>query len=149
METNPGNPNSIQQGLESVDRARADAEQGTDRQGSLAAVPHRRGPIRGARSRRQATPRPFARPKPPGPFKILAEVEFTKDSEGVIVSQGSRFGGYTMFVKGLTPSQSLGGWFANRGRAHGYEWTHQPLTLLGNRPFSGRTPRERDLRGTD
>jgi len=33
-------------------------------------------------------------------FKILAEVEFAKDSEGVIVSQGSRFGGYTMFVKG-------------------------------------------------
>ncbi len=32
-------------------------------------------------------------------FKILAEVEFTKDSKGVIVSQGSRFGGYTMFVK--------------------------------------------------
>ena len=33
-------------------------------------------------------------------FKILAEVEFAKDSQGVIVSQGSRFGGYTMFVKG-------------------------------------------------
>ena len=33
-------------------------------------------------------------------FKILAEVEFTGDSQGVIVSQGSRFGGYTMFVKG-------------------------------------------------
>src|SRR6185503_19753762 len=32
-------------------------------------------------------------------FKILAEVEFTGDSEGVIVSQGSRFGGYTLFVK--------------------------------------------------
>jgi hypothetical protein len=26
-------------------------------------------------------------------FKILAEVEFARDSEGVIVSQGSRFGG--------------------------------------------------------
>jgi len=34
-----------------------------------------------------------------GSFKILAEVEFTKASTGVIVSQGSRFGGYTMFVK--------------------------------------------------
>ena len=33
-------------------------------------------------------------------FKILAEVEFTVQSEGVIFSQGSRFGGYTMFVKG-------------------------------------------------
>ena len=33
-------------------------------------------------------------------FKILAEVEFAKESQGVIVSQGSRFGGYTMFVKG-------------------------------------------------
>ena len=32
-------------------------------------------------------------------FKILAEVEFTKDTQGVIVSQGSRFGGYTLFVK--------------------------------------------------
>lgn len=32
-------------------------------------------------------------------FKTLAEVEFTKDSQGVIVSQGSRFGGYTLFVK--------------------------------------------------
>ena len=32
-------------------------------------------------------------------FKILAEVEFTKDAKGVIVSQGSRFGGYTLFVK--------------------------------------------------
>lgn len=33
-------------------------------------------------------------------FKILAEVDFTADTEGVICSQGSRFGGYTMFVKG-------------------------------------------------
>jgi arylsulfatase len=33
-------------------------------------------------------------------FKILAEVEFTGDSQGVIVSQGSRFGGYALFVKG-------------------------------------------------
>src|SRR5262249_41784632 len=51
-------------------------------------------------------------------FKILAEVEFTKDSKGVIVSQGSRFGGYTMFVKdgqlkfvfnflGIPPEQKL------------------------------------------
>jgi arylsulfatase len=33
-------------------------------------------------------------------FKILAEVEFTGDTQGIIVSQGSRFGGYTLFVKG-------------------------------------------------
>jgi arylsulfatase len=32
-------------------------------------------------------------------FKILAEVEFTGDTEGVILAQGSRFGGYSMFVK--------------------------------------------------
>jgi arylsulfatase A-like enzyme len=32
-------------------------------------------------------------------YRILAEVEFTKDSQGVIVAQGSRFGGYTLFVK--------------------------------------------------
>src|SRR5262249_3130353 len=35
-----------------------------------------------------------------GPFTILAEVEFTKSTAGVIVSQRSRFGDYTMFVKG-------------------------------------------------
>jgi hypothetical protein len=51
-------------------------------------------------------------------FKILAEVEFTKDTAGVIVSQGSHFGGYTMFVKdgqlcfvynflGIPPEQKL------------------------------------------
>jgi arylsulfatase A-like enzyme len=32
-------------------------------------------------------------------FKILAEVEFTGASQGVIVAQGSRFGGYSLFVK--------------------------------------------------
>jgi len=51
-------------------------------------------------------------------FKILAEVELTKTSQGVIVSQGSRFGGYTMFLKdgqltfvynflGIPPEQKL------------------------------------------
>ena len=51
-------------------------------------------------------------------FKILAELEFTKASVGVVVSQGSRFGGYTMFVKdgqlhfvynflGIPPEQKL------------------------------------------
>jgi arylsulfatase A-like enzyme len=33
-------------------------------------------------------------------FKALAEVEFTGDSRGVIFAQGSRFGGYSLFVKG-------------------------------------------------
>lgn len=35
-------------------------------------------------------------------FKALAEVEFTSDSKGVIFAQGSRFGGYSLFVKGGT-----------------------------------------------
>jgi len=35
-------------------------------------------------------------------FKIFAEVEFTADSQGVILAQGSRFGGYSLFVKGGT-----------------------------------------------
>ena len=33
-------------------------------------------------------------------FKALAEVEFTGESQGVIFAQGSRFGGYSLFVKG-------------------------------------------------
>ena len=33
-------------------------------------------------------------------FKILAEVEFAADTHGVIVAQGSRFGGYSLFVNG-------------------------------------------------
>ena len=33
-------------------------------------------------------------------FKALAEVEFTVDSQGVIFAQGSRFGGFSLFVKG-------------------------------------------------
>jgi arylsulfatase len=33
-------------------------------------------------------------------FKALAEVEFNGDTEGVIFAQGSRFGGYSLFVKG-------------------------------------------------
>jgi arylsulfatase len=51
-------------------------------------------------------------------FKIRAEVEFTGDSQGVIVAQGSRFGGYSLFVKrgqlvyaynflGIPPEQRL------------------------------------------
>jgi arylsulfatase len=51
-------------------------------------------------------------------FKILAEVELTPESQGVIVAQGSRFGGYSLFVKdgklnytynflGIPPEQRL------------------------------------------
>jgi len=51
-------------------------------------------------------------------FKALAEVEFTGDSRGVIFAQGSRFGGYSLFVKdgklifvynflGIPPEQRL------------------------------------------
>jgi hypothetical protein len=32
-------------------------------------------------------------------YKILAEVEFTEETEGVILAQGSRFGGQSLFVK--------------------------------------------------
>ena len=32
-------------------------------------------------------------------YKVLAEVEFTPDSEGVIFAHGSRFGGHALFVK--------------------------------------------------
>lgn len=51
-------------------------------------------------------------------FKILCEVEFAERSKGVIVAQGSRFGGYSLFVKdgrlvlvynflGIPPEQRL------------------------------------------
>ncbi|NEU09637.1 arylsulfatase [Flavihumibacter sp. R14] len=51
-------------------------------------------------------------------FKILAEVEFKDDAQGVIFAQGSRFGGYSLFVKdgkihfvynflGVPPEQTL------------------------------------------
>ena len=32
-------------------------------------------------------------------YKALAEVEFTRDAEGVIFAQGSRFGGHALFIK--------------------------------------------------
>jgi hypothetical protein len=31
-------------------------------------------------------------------YKMLAEVEFTRESQGVLVAQGSRFGGFSLFV---------------------------------------------------
>jgi hypothetical protein len=53
-------------------------------------------------------------------FKILAEVELTRDSKGVIVAQCSRFGGYTLFLTdteavfvynflGIPPEQRVAG----------------------------------------
>lgn len=53
-------------------------------------------------------------------FKIFAEVEFTGESQGAIFAQGSRFGGYSLFVKegklvfvynflGIPPEQRLSG----------------------------------------
>jgi arylsulfatase len=53
-------------------------------------------------------------------FKILAEVEFTADSRGIIFAHGSRFGGHALFVKegklhyiynflGIPPEQRLVG----------------------------------------
>src|SRR5215472_8796298 len=32
-------------------------------------------------------------------FKILAEVDLTDDSEGVLIANGARFGGHTLFIK--------------------------------------------------
>jgi len=51
-------------------------------------------------------------------FKIIAEVDFDRDVQGVIASQGSRFGGYSLFAKdgelrfvynflGIPPEQKL------------------------------------------
>ena len=51
-------------------------------------------------------------------FKILADVELTDDSEGVLLANGARFGGHTLFIKdrklwyvnnflGIPPEQQL------------------------------------------
>jgi arylsulfatase len=70
-------------------------------------------------------------------FKILAEVDFTGDSEGVIVAQGSRFGGYSLFVKdgtltyvfnflGIPPEQHLSAPAPRSGRhVVGVEFTKE------------------------
>jgi arylsulfatase len=60
-------------------------------------------------------------------FKIFAEAEFTPDTEGVIVAQGSRFGGYSLFVNdgqlhfaynflGIPPEQVVSGAAPTSGR---------------------------------
>ena len=84
-------------------------------------------------------------------FKLLAEVEFTEASEGVIVAQGSRFGGYSLFVKdgrlhyvynflGIPPEQRIvadaprsgthivGVEFTKERMGEHHEW-HGPLKL--------------------
>ena len=75
-------------------------------------------------------------------FKILAEVEFNKDSQGVIVSQGSRFGGYALFVKngqlsfvynflGIPPEQKLSCPAPGSGRhIVGVEFKKQSISKL-------------------
>jgi arylsulfatase A-like enzyme len=82
-------------------------------------------------------------------YKILAEVEFTRDSQGVIFAQGSRFGGYSMFVKdgkltyvynflGIPPEQMLSAEAPSAGRhIVGVEFTkeragehHEPIGQL-------------------
>jgi arylsulfatase len=72
-------------------------------------------------------------------FKIMAEVEFTADTQGVIVAQGSRFGGYSLFVRdgklffaynflGIPPEQRLS-WAAPASGVHtvGVEFTKEKL----------------------
>ena len=60
-------------------------------------------------------------------FKIIAEVDFDKDAQGVIASQGSRFGGYSLFAKdgelrfvynflGIPPEQKLVGPLPSSGK---------------------------------
>lgn len=60
-------------------------------------------------------------------FRIIADVDFVADTQGVIVSQGSRFGGYTLFVAdgqlrfvynflGIAPEQELSAPLPSPGR---------------------------------
>ena len=170
-----GTRGHLAQGLEGGHRARADAVgQGALRPGPLAALPHRRGPLRGRTTCPSEHPEKVeelvdlwfaeaekynvlplndlgvldyityefqaAVPKSgiytyyPGTaevpersaanihgvsYKILAEVEITDPSaQGVILAQGSRFGGHALFVKdrklhyvynflGIKPEQHL------------------------------------------
>ncbi|HET6996530.1 MAG TPA: arylsulfatase [Chitinophagaceae bacterium] len=73
-------------------------------------------------------------------FKILAEVEFTEKSQGVIVAQGSRFGGYTLFVQngnlvfvynflGIPPEQRLSAVSPKSGKhIVGIEFTKESIS---------------------
>jgi hypothetical protein len=70
-------------------------------------------------------------------FKVLAEVEFTESSEGVIVAHGSRFGGHSLFVKdgqlvyvmnflGIPPEQKIAGAAPTSGKhVVGVEFTKE------------------------
>jgi arylsulfatase len=60
-------------------------------------------------------------------YKILADVSFTPDTEGVVLAQGSRFGGHALFVKdgslhyvynfiGIPPEQRISAPAPNSGR---------------------------------
>jgi len=84
-------------------------------------------------------------------YKILAEVEFTPDSQGVIFAQGARFGGHSLFVKdgqlqyvynflGIPPEQQVVGPSPTSGhhvvgveftkeRMGEYHESHGPLKL--------------------
>ena len=60
-------------------------------------------------------------------FKILAEVEFTRDAQGVIVSQGSRFGGYTLFVNTKSSGAKTVQEFIDYGRRNQGKLTYASL----------------------
>ncbi|KRG67727.1 arylsulfatase [Stenotrophomonas terrae] len=76
-------------------------------------------------------------------FKMLAEVDFTPESKGVIIAQGSRFGGYSLFVKdgklfyvynflGITPEQQLVCDAPKQGRhVVGVEFVKQSISKQG------------------
>jgi arylsulfatase len=73
-------------------------------------------------------------------FKILAEIDFTADTQGIICAQGSRFGGYAMFVKdgklsfvynflGIPPEQRLTSDAPTRGtHVVGVEFNRETIT---------------------
>ena len=93
-------------------------------------------------------------------YKVLADVEFTKDSQGVIFAQGSRFGGHALYVKngkltyaynflGIPPQTLVTGKAPKNGRhVIGVEFTKQrvgehhvrlrPARLRGARQFRRR-----------
>ena len=72
-------------------------------------------------------------------YKVLAEVEFTGDAQGVIFAQGSRFGGHSLFVKdgrltyaynflGIPPETQISGDAPRSGRhIVGVEFTKQRM----------------------
>jgi len=80
-------------------------------------------------------------------FKILAEVDFASNSQGVIIAQGSRFGGYSLFTKdgklyfeynflGHQPEQLLSAGIPNGKHVVGVEFIKEKMSekneTLGN-----------------